>query len=279
MTTAPMGHDDARDFLAALALDALDAPDEARVLAHVATCPACAAELAELRAAATGMAIALTPAAPDDPERSAAVKKRLMARVKASKEAAIVPPYVAAPKRRFGNSAAVAASMLLVLTAGVAAMLWLDRDTLRGTVASLGARAAASGRRADSLQLIVSDRNRLIAGLTGRDMAMVRLTSSAKREAWALMFWNRETNAWTLVAHDLPPLPAGRIYQLWLVTAKAKISAGIFAPGANGEAVVSASYELPRDALKAVAVTEEPAGGVPQPTGAFVVIGADSGER
>jgi hypothetical protein len=279
VTTAPMGHDEARDQLAALALDALDAPERARVLAHVATCSACTAEHAELRAAAAGMAIALPPAARDDSARAAAVKGRLMARVKASKEAAIVPPYIAGPKRRFGNPAAVAASMLLVLTAGVAAMLWADRDALRGTLASLGERAAASAHRADSLQLIVSDRNRLIAGLTGRDMAMVRLTSSAKREAWALMFWNRETNAWTLVAHDLPPLPAGRTYQLWLVTATSKISAGVFTPSAGGEAVVSANYELPRDALKAVAVTEEPAGGVPQPTGPFVVIGADTGLR
>ena len=126
---------------------------------------------------------------------------------------------------------------------------------------------------------MLSERDKVIAGLSGRDMALVRLTSSATREAWALMFWNRATNAWTLVAHNLPPLKAGRTYQLWLVTASAKISAGTFAPGSGGEAVVTATYGLPRDALKAVAVTEEPAGGVPQPTGAFVVIGADIGVR
>jgi len=43
---------------------------------------------------------------------------------------------------------------------------------------------------------------------------------------------------------------------------------------ANGDAVVQASYPLDRKALTAVAVTEEPAGGVPLPTGTMVVVGA-----
>jgi len=60
------------------------------------------------------------------------------------------------------------------------------------------------------------------------------------------------------------------------VTAGAKISAGTFAPGINGEAIVRAVYPLSRDSLKAVAVTDEPAGGVAQPTGPFVIIGAES---
>jgi anti-sigma-K factor RskA len=37
--------------------------------------------------------------------------------------------------------------------------------------------------------------------------------------------------------------------------------------------MVRATYALARDSLRAVAVTDEPAGGMPQPTGQFVVIG------
>ena len=277
MTGNPMSHDDARELLAALALDALDAADDAAMRAHLATCAACTAELAELRNATA--AIAMAPAARSDAARAQQVKARLMARVSASKDSTLALPVAARRGSAIAQRTAVAAAVLLIVTATWSATLWRDRASLQDALASLGARAAASSHSADSLRLVVGERDKLITGLTGRDMALVRLTSGATREAWALMFWNRATNAWTLVAHNLPRPAAGRTYQLWLVTANAKISAGTFEPGAQGEAVVRAVYDLQRDALKAVAVTDEPAGGVPQPTGPFVVIGTDTQAR
>jgi hypothetical protein len=278
MTATPMTHDEARELLAAVALDALDGADEARVRAHVATCAACTAELAELRDAAATIALAAPPAR-GDAARAARVKGRLMARVTASKAGALGNPVAVRHRWPLAERTAVAAGILLLASAGWSALLWRDRAALRETLASLGRREAASMRSADSLRIVVAERDKLIAGLTGRDMALVRLTSSATHDAWALMFWNRATGAWTLVAHNLPkPLP-GRTYQLWLVTANAKISAGTFEPGAQGEAVVRAVYDLQRDALKAVAVTDEPAGGVPQPPGPFVAIGPDTQAR
>ena len=52
-----------------------------------------------------------------------------------------------------------------------------------------------------------------------------------------------------------------------------RISAGTFAPDAAGNAAVSAQYPLASDALQMNAVTEEPAGGVPQPTGEVLIAG------
>jgi anti-sigma-K factor RskA len=92
------------------------------------------------------------------------------------------------------------------------------------------------------------------------------------------MFWDQGTNKWTFVAHHLAPLKAGRTYQLWLVTASAKISAGTFVVSPAGDALVQATYALDRSALKAVAVTEEPSGGVTQPTGPMVVVGTAATE-
>jgi anti-sigma-K factor RskA len=61
---------------------------------------------------------------------------------------------------------------------------------------------------------------------------------------------------------------------LWLITRDGqRISAGTFAPDQAGNAVVSAQYPLAPDALQTIAVTEEPAGGVPQPTGEIVIAG------
>ena len=90
------------------------------------------------------------------------------------------------------------------------------------------------------------------------------------------MFWDRATNRWTFFVNRLAPAKTGRTYQLWLVTANAKISAGTFTTDSSGRAVVRAEYPLARDALQAVAVTEEPAGGMPQPTGSVILAGAAS---
>jgi hypothetical protein len=127
-----------------------------------------------------------------------------------------------------------------------------DRSTGHGTV--------------DSLHAAIQDRDKLIANLTGPQVAVMSLASTSPTSPSARMFWDQSVDAWTFVAHNMPKPKAGRIYQLWLVTAKEKINAGTFTPGANGDAVVRATYALPRDALAAVAVTDEPEAGSLQPT-------------
>jgi anti-sigma-K factor RskA len=88
------------------------------------------------------------------------------------------------------------------------------------------------------------------------------------------MFWDQASHRWTFVAHRLPATAAGRTYQLWLITHDQRtISAGTFDPSPDGGALVRASYELPGNALAAVAVTEEPAGGVSSPTSVPFLVG------
>ncbi len=122
-------------------------------------------------------------------------------------------------------------------------------------------------------QLASSDS--LVAAMTGAQVRVVELASTAKLPPGARMFWDRLTNRWTLITHDLTPAQAGRTYQLWLVTAKSeKISAGTFNTDAKGRAVVQATYALAEADLAAIAITEEPTGGSPQPTGTILVAGA-----
>ena len=135
--------------------------------------------------------------------------------------------------------------------------------------------AARQLAAADSVRRALDEQSRLVAAITGADVAVVEMTSAGARAPSARMFWDRKANAWTFVAHNMPALAAGRTYQLWLVTRTSeKISAGTFTPSATGDALVRATYALARDSLAAVAVTEEPAGGVPQPTGSMVISGA-----
>jgi anti-sigma-K factor RskA len=54
----------------------------------------------------------------------------------------------------------------------------------------------------------------------------------------------------------------------------APISAGVFVQGSPGEDAVRTAQVAPNTQPKAFAVTLEPAGGMPQPTGPKVLVGA-----
>ena len=272
--TREMSHDEAFSALGALAVDALDADERAAVMAHAATCLICRQELAELREAASHLAFAAPAAAVGDEMRDR-IRGRLLARAAADprrpappKEHAEVVPITI----HWGRAGlfAAAASVLLVISLTVLGYVLRDRARLRDAAGIQTARAARERATTDSLRTVVLARDSLIAGITGRDVALMTLTTNGTKAPFAYMFWDRRANTWTMIAHNMPELKPGRTYQLWLVTASSKISAGTFQPQ-NGDAVIRATYALPADQLKALAVTEEPAGGVPQPTGAMVM--------
>lgn len=152
--------------------------------------------------------------------------------------------------------AALAASLLLLLARR-------DRDALQ---VRLTAQEALARALADSVQLVSARRDSLLLAMTGPSVRVMSLTAATARTTNAFMFWDTGHSRWTFVAHGLPPLPPGRAYQLWLVTATERISVGTLPVTASGSAFVQATYALPAGALRAVAVTEEPAGGSPQPT-------------
>ena len=90
----------------------------------------------------------------------------------------------------------------------------------------------------------------------------------------ARAFMSRNSGV-AFAADQLPALPADKVYQLWIVPQNAApVSAGLLTPDASGHA--SLFFPMPADvtAPQALAVTVEPAGGVPAPTGDRVLLGA-----
>jgi hypothetical protein len=110
--------------------------------------------------------------------------------------------------------------------------------------------------------------------LAAPDLARIDLAGqpATAPSARARALWSRQRGM-VFTATNLPPLPAGRVYQVWVVTADARLSAGLIAPDAAGRStgVFATPSDIPSPV--AVAVTLEPAGGVPQPTGAFYLLG------
>ena len=264
MSDSPYRDDDELDLDGA-ALGALPPDEMARVMARVDASEVLQREFAALRDAA-----ALLPAALPlrDGGRRETTRARLLARAAASKGAVVAP---AAPPRRGVPTPWFAAAVLALAAALV--LLVRVQGALTSARQTFAEADRLRARSADSLLAVVAERDQQVAQLTGPRVHVVELATADAQKPYGRMFWDRATDRWTFIAHNLPSLAQGRTYQLWLVANGQKISAGTFTPSARGEAVVRATYRLDARALQAVAVTEEPAGGVSQPTGAMVVVG------
>lgn len=110
--------------------------------------------------------------------------------------------------------------------------------------------------------------------LASPDTARVDLAGQpAAPSASARVFWSRSRGL-VFTASNLPALPEGRVYQLWVLTGQpAPISAGLLTPDPDGRvtAVFATSQDLPTPV--AMAVTLEPEGGVLSPTGDKYLVG------
>src|SRR5262249_15749570 len=121
---------------------------------------------------------------------------------------------------------------------------------------SLTEELAAWRRQVDD---IVSPRTKVIA-----------MVGDETPQANAKVLWDTKEQQWVIYIFDLPAPPSDKDYQLWYVTKNAKISAAVFRTEEQGRTVLNLT--LPPDALTglaATAVTLEPRGGSPQPTGKF----------
>jgi hypothetical protein len=286
--TARKTHDEAFAELDAVAFDIAEPAERDAVLQHVEECEECRTELDAMRATAASLAFAAPPVVDAQAESRGGIRSRLMLRATAEAQARrlanpplVFPKSAPAPapaelpmrtKWRWVEWLAAAASLLLVATLGLLAYSFAEQRRLSETLASETSQVILARRASDSLAALVATRDSLIAGITGRNVSVMTLTSASAPDAVARMFWDRTRNSWMLIARNMPALGAGRTYQIWLVTPKAKISAGTFDP-ASGEMMKTMMYPL-ADSLMAIAVTEEPAGGMPQPTGTVVMSSA-----
>lgn len=81
-----------------------------------------------------------------------------------------------------------------------------------------------------------------------------------------------EDNRAVLMAEDMPPLPEGKTYQIWVIEDEAPKPSGLFKAA---EGPVATVVETPLKGADAVAVTIEPEGGSPRPTSDPMLVAED----
>jgi anti-sigma-K factor RskA len=245
------------------AAGALDGDDLVRFEAHLRD--GCAECEAVVRASIEALVAAAREATPTIPP--AHVRDALLRRVDASSR----------PRRaRFGwvrwaAATAAAAIAAAAFTGGVVASRYEKR---LGVVIRETAQHRDQMRREQALLRDELARARAVALLL-RDPAtrVVALSGLASAPgARGRVVWHEKSGG-QLYVSGLAPAPPGKTYELWTIAGPAPKPAGVFDvdPSGNGSLAVAAVDDGP---VKIFAVTLEPAGGVPAPTGPMVLASA-----
>jgi hypothetical protein len=179
-----------------------------------------------------------------------------------------------APRLKVRERLPLAASVVLAI--GIGLYAW----HLQRRVSTLEARVGDAERQVQTAQRATLEAQRAadqahtaMTVLAAPDMVRIDLSGQPSApQATARALWSRNRGM-VFTATNLPLAPAGRAYQVWVVTADAPVSAGLLTPDSSGRAAVF--FSTPSDIAPpvAIAVTLEPAGGVTAPTGARYLVG------
>jgi anti-sigma-K factor RskA len=245
------------------ALGVLEGEEKAAIESHVPTCAECANKLAEARGR-----IALLAFSAPRVEPSATVRERLMRQVHAPAESAGARRSRAEPERAGGFFGRWWAAILVPVGVALAIatiFLWTENTRLSRELAQQRANLQEQKKQLDEARHmadLLEAKDTISVALAvqpGMPKGDVRVRYNAKMGMAVCDGW-------------VEPAPVNKSYQLWLVPMDGKpVSAGVID---HGGPINPWMMKLPQGmAAKAFAVTLEPEGGMPQPTGPMVLVG------
>jgi anti-sigma-K factor RskA len=250
------------------ALGALDADERSAFARHLREgCTPCLAELREAERTVAALA-ALPPPVP----APVALRERLRASAGRGTPARPRETAPASPgrARRWLGPAARAAAAAVVALLALRAAGTLERERVlrhqaEPALARAESAAQASERERDRLVALVET----VAAPSAR--AVVLAGAETVRSARGRAFVEPVGQRIVLLVHDLPPPPPGRTYQLWTIEGGVPASAGTFATSDAGVARHATATPARLGSTIVLAVTVEPEGGLPQPSGPIVM--------
>ena len=245
------------------ALGVLEGAERAEIEAHLArACPKCTPGVAKAR----WVVVQLTLAAPDA-QPPAGLRGRIMDPVKPSAEATrtLVPiekPKASAQGAMFPAWAWIAAAALALVTGYTIRQMNNQNDQL----AQLHKQMKLATMQNQALQNQL-DVDRMVASvMLSPDSMPLKLMPKDKNMPMVHAYLHPHMGV-AITADQMPSMPSARTLQLWFVPKAGKpMSVAIFHPDAAGQIALVAPVNMPMNEIAALAVTDEPAGGSPQPT-------------
>jgi len=252
------------------ALGALDGRESADFEAHARDCLVCRAELEVHQRLAALIPQSMAPVSP-----SPGIRRALLETI-----APEPGQRTDSPPARGWLYTALATAAALALGVGLI-IVRAERDgARRDAEAAREAAEAASDQTEKALSEIQGVRkdlaaarwiNELVAAPGSRITRLAGLAPAPKGSACVV--WSPSRSEGVLMASGLPSAPEGKTYELWLIALAAPVPAGVFAARSDGTAFLRLPAFEAAGTVKSLAVTLEPAGGVPAPTGPMVLSG------
>jgi anti-sigma-K factor RskA len=248
-------HEPFETLAAVYAVDALDGDDLAVFEAHLPTCPACQASVRDAHETLARATLSMPPQAPPAAARAALVRR-------------VAEPRERRPRGwlRWAAATAVAAAAAAMFAGTWVAVRYEARlGQMARETAAVRERLA---RNEAALQEQVAFYRGVVDLLRDPATRVVDLRGQgAASSATARLIWN-DAGGGQLFVTGLAPAPAGKTYELWTIADAAPKPAGLFAVDAQGRAVHQVAAER---GVKAFAVSLEPDGGMPAPSGPIVL--------
>jgi anti-sigma-K factor RskA len=160
---------------------------------------------------------------------------------------------------------ATAAVLLIVVTVGLiiySTQLSKEVDQQQATI--------------QRLETEVEQKEELLTILEARDVDLVIMAGmeNISPNGYGKVVWDKDGGRALLQVANLPSVPTDKDYQLWFILDGKPISAGVFAVDDSRRDNFFKIEQLQSSANEgAFAVTMEPKGGVPQPTGDMYLMG------
>jgi anti-sigma-K factor RskA len=196
------------------------------------------------------------------------VRENLLAQIAAESRTSAPKPVI--ESNRFGRNAAlayaIAAGLLLF-----AFLEWQQVQELRTTVAELQGRTTELSEERDRLAENSERFERILAIISGPETKAVSLAAPDSPAMHA--YWNEQYGL-MLAGDNLPASAPGRTLQLWIIPKQGNpISVDVFEPTPAGRALLLSQPAVALQDANLLAITDEPAGGSPQPTTTPIWVG------
>ncbi len=125
------------------------------------------------------------------------------------------------------------------------------------------------------LQAKLVKEEKMLEFVTNPEVSEVELGSKmADTDSAGKLYWDKETNKGLFLVSSIPQPKEGKTYQLWAIEGGKPVSMGIFDVDKEGNSIMEIELMPESEEPMQFAVTLEPAGGVPQPTGEMYLYGS-----